>query len=183
VNGEAQNAQTPGRVRQLFPDGTWSVDRRRSEIGFAVKSLWGLATVRGTFDAFEGTVTSRDGALTGKLQIDAASLDTGNRKRDTHLRSADFFDVDRRPHVTFAASAIDQAADGPVIVGELAVASSRVPLRIPIGLTHEPDGTLRLTGGTTIERAAAGMTWNWLGSVRGSAKLNVHLALQRVPGG
>jgi polyisoprenoid-binding protein YceI len=170
------------RIQPPFPDGTWTVDRQRSEIGFVVKGMWGLATVRGTFDAYQGTVTCHDGELSGALEIDAASLDTGHTKRDRHLRSEDFFDVERHPQITFAATGLDTGDEGPIATGELAVASARIPLRIPVSLTHDSDAMLRLTATTSIERAAAGMTWNWLGTIRGPAKLNIELALRREAG-
>lgn len=171
--GHLQGIQPP------YPDGTWVVERKRSQIGFAVKSMWGLATVRGTFDTYEGTVTSRAGEFSGALTIDAASLDTGHAKRDRHLRSEDFFDVERHPQITFAASGLDTGEEGPIATGELALAAEQIPLRIPVSLTHDSDGMLRLTATTSIERAAAGMSWNWLGMIRGPAKLNIQLALRR----
>jgi polyisoprenoid-binding protein YceI len=70
-------------------DGVWTVDPDRSEIGFAVKAMYGLLTVRGMFGAYDGTLTVRADSAAGELAIDTDSLDTGNHKRDQHLRSSD----------------------------------------------------------------------------------------------
>ena len=101
------------------PDGVWTVDPQRSEIGFAVKALWGLHTVRGVFGAYDGTLTVRAGGAAGKLTIDAASLDTGHKKRDRHLRSPDFFDVGRNPQIVFVLKSVTAREGGLTVEGEL----------------------------------------------------------------
>ena len=77
-----------------LPEGIFEVDPQRSEIGFAVKTIWGLQTVRGVFDTYDGSLHVRAGGAADELTIDAASLDTQNNRRDQHLRSPDFFDVE-----------------------------------------------------------------------------------------
>jgi len=164
-------------VQPPLPNGTWTVDSQRSEIGFAMKGMWGLATVRGSFDTYNGRLRSRDGEADGELTIIANSLRTGNAKRDKHLRSEDFFDVERHPTITFKARRIEVGENGPAIAGELALAGSRVPLRIPVSVKHEPQGALQLAARTSVARPAVGLEWNWLGSIRGDAELHVRLAL------
>ena len=72
-----RDAGDPGPELPLA-DGVWSVDPQRSEIGFDVKALWGIHTVRGVFGAYDGTLTVQAGGAAGNLTIDAASLDTGH---------------------------------------------------------------------------------------------------------
>ena len=72
----------------------WSLDRDGSSVGFTVKTMWGLIPVRGRFDRFAGSYEIGRNGTTIELTIDADSVDTGNGKRDEHLRSSDFFDVD-----------------------------------------------------------------------------------------
>lgn len=163
----------------LLQDGDWRVDRERSKIGFDVKALWGIHTVRGVFGAYDGTLTLRAGTAAGKLTIDAASLDTGHKKRDRHLRSADFFDVERHPQVVFTPTSVSAHAGGLIVTGELAVASTRLRLEIPVKLERTADGTTRLEGRTTVSRKAAGMTWNRLGSIADDAVLHAAVALER----
>ena len=75
----------------------WSVDRDETSVEFAVKTFWGLATVRGRFDRFGGSYEVGPDGTKIELTIDADSLDTGNGTRDKHLRSTDFFDVAEHP--------------------------------------------------------------------------------------
>jgi polyisoprenoid-binding protein YceI len=80
-----------GTTELPLPDGVWGVDPQRSEIGFAVKAVWGLQTVRGVFGAYGGSPKVRAGGATGELTIEAGSLDSGRDKRDQCLRSPGFW--------------------------------------------------------------------------------------------
>ena len=165
-------------TRLPLPDGLWSVDPERSEVGFAVKSLGGLVTVRGVFRAYDGRLEVRAGAAAGTLTIEAGSLDTGNDKRDEHLRSPDFFDVQRYPRIVFTDTAVTARDGGLTAAGELAIGASRVPLEIPVDVERMADGALALQGRVTVSRRAAGMVWNKLGMVGGAAKLHARLTLR-----
>jgi polyisoprenoid-binding protein YceI len=166
--------------RLPLPDGTWRVDPERSEVGFAVKAMWRLVTVRGVFGTYEGRLTARGGGASGELTIDAASLNTRNDKRDRHLRSPDFFDVERHPRIVFSATAATARDGGLTVVGELAVGSSRIPLEIPVTVEQTPDGDRVLTGEAMVTRKAAGMTWNALGTIGDVAVLHARLTLEWV---
>lgn len=120
-----------------------------------------------------------DGA-TGELTIEAGSLDTGHDRRDRHLRSPAFFDVERHPRIVFAATAVTARAGGPIVTGRLAIGSARVALEIPVAIEHAPDSALRLEGKTTVARTAAGLAWNKLGMIRGDAMLRAHITFTRV---
>lgn len=91
----------------LIPAGTWTMDPAHSSVGFAVKHL-GIATVRGSFGTFEGTLEVRDDLAAAKISstIDVASIDTADEQRDAHLRSADFFDAERYPKLSFESTKI-----------------------------------------------------------------------------
>lgn len=171
---------TAATTTRALPEGRWSVDRQRSEIGFAVREMWGLRTVRGVFGAYEGTLTARAGDAAGELTIEAASLDTGNRRRDKQLRSPAFFDVERHPRIVFAATDVTALDDGLTISGQLTIGSARVRLDIPVTAERTAGGGLRLRGGTAVSRDAAGLAWNWLGMIRGDAELHAELTLERV---
>lgn len=162
-----------------LPDGTWNVDPQRSEIRFAVKELWGLRSVRGVFGAYEGSLKVRAGGAAGELTIEAGSLDTGHAKRDRHLRSPAFFDVERHPRIVFTATAVTARDGGVTVTGELTIGSSRTQLEIPANVDRLADGALRLEGETTVSRKAAGLTWNKLGMIRGDAVLRAQLTLNR----
>ena len=78
--------------------GLWQLDPSATTVAVRQKTMWGLVTVKGAFTAVTGQGEVRaDGSAVGTLTLRAASLDTGNAKRDTHLKSADFFDADNHP--------------------------------------------------------------------------------------
>jgi polyisoprenoid-binding protein YceI len=133
------------------------VDPQGSAVGFAVKDLWGLRTVRGIFGAYDGSLTVRSGDVSGELLIAAGSLDTGHTRRDQHLRSPVFFDVERHPRMVFATTAATAWIVGVTVTGELAIGSSRVRLEIPVNVERLGDGALRLEGRTTVARQTAGL--------------------------
>ena len=89
----------------LIPTGTYTVDPAHSRVGFAVKHL-GIATVRGEFGAFDGGLELGEDAITAYGTVQAASVDTNEAQRDEHLRSGDFFDVERFPEIAFRSTAI-----------------------------------------------------------------------------
>ena len=75
------------------------LDPAGSRAEFRVKHFWGAITVHGRLEQVTGEATvGSDGTVTGQISFDARSLDTKNKQRDKHLRSADFFDVDKHPH-------------------------------------------------------------------------------------
>lgn len=159
-------------------DGAWRVDPRRSEVGFAVKDLWGVRIVRGVFGEYDGGLEVRADGAEGELTVEARSIDTGNDKRDQHLRSAAFFDVERHPRIAFAASAVTPREGGLTLAGELAIRSSRARLEVPVSVGQMAGGALCLEGRTTVSRKAVGVTWNKLGMIRGDAMLHVRLTLE-----
>ena len=91
---------------------TWQIDSAHSAIQFTVRHLV-IAKVRGQFGRWSGSVTAPGGDFTratASVTIDATSLDTGVAERDAHLRSADFFDVERYPEITFKSTSVTQVA-------------------------------------------------------------------------
>ena len=173
--------QMPRTAEPVLPEGVWNVDVRRSEVGFAVKEIWGLRTVRGVFTAYEGHLKVQAGTASGALTIVAESVDTGNDRRNQHLRSADFFDVDHHAHIVFTARAVTAQDGALVIAGHLAIGPSRTRLEIPVTVEQLPDGGHTLEGATTLSRKAAGLGWNKLGMIRDAARLHARLTLVRAP--
>ena len=95
----------------VVPAGTWTVDPAHSSVGFAVKHM-GIATVRGEFTEFEGTLEIADDLSSAKAYgtVKAASVDTNEPQRDAHLRSADFFDADTHPELAFESTSIQASS-------------------------------------------------------------------------
>src|ERR1700710_1914280 len=96
---------TPEAAEGTIPKGVWRVDPAHSKVGFAVKHM-GVATVRGEFGEFEGSLEIGDDLTGSKAtgSVQAASVDTNQEGRDEHLRSADFFGAEKFPELTFSST-------------------------------------------------------------------------------
>ena len=103
--------------------GTWTVDAAHSKVGFAVKHL-GIATVRGEFTEFEGRLEIGADLASSRAfgTVKVTSIDTNEPSRDEHLRSADFFNVEAHPEITFESTSIEQLDDeGLRVTGNLTI--------------------------------------------------------------
>src|SRR3954453_8344721 len=110
-------------------DGTWRLDPTRSSVEFHVRHFWGLISVKGDFSAYEGTLDlSATPAV--ELTIEADSLDTEHVKRDTHLRSEDFFDVERHPQVRFVSDSARLDGGALHVRGQLHAGGQQIPLEL-----------------------------------------------------
>ena len=105
-----------------IPTGTWAIDKAHTKVGFAVKHM-GVSTVRGEFREFDGALeVGEDGTLRAQGTVKAASVHTNQEQRDEHLRSADFFDVENYPEITFESTSIERVDDENYkIVGDLTI--------------------------------------------------------------
>lgn len=161
-----------------FNGKCWELDAAASRAEFRARTFWGLVGVRGHFDRLSGAVEP-DGRM--ELVIDAASLDSGNRQRDRHLRSGDFFDVERHPQVRFSSSGgLESLADGGVRVnGRLEAAGEAVQLELVPSVRPVGDDALELDAETTIDQRQLGMTYRRFG-IRVPATVSVHAVLRRM---
>ena len=146
----------------------WEVDPAHTTIGFSVRHM-GLSTVRGRFTKFDGTIEGDPNDISGataRLEVDLSSIETGDEKRDQHLRSADFFDVENAPKMIFVSKRIVPAGENRYrVVGDLTIRD--VTREIELEYEHAGEGTdpygKRKAGGTltgTINRKDWGITWN-----------------------
>ncbi len=120
----------------------WRLDPTRSGVEFHVRHFYGLVTVKGRFERFEGTLDLRSQPAV-QLTIDAASLDTKQKRRDTHLRSADFFDAERHPRVQFISDRAALDGDHLKVHGQLHAAGKTIPLELDATL-RQVDGELEV---------------------------------------
>ena len=128
----------------------WTVDAEGTTVDFAVKTFWGLATVRGRFDGFDGVYEVGPDGTRIALTIEANSLDTANRRRDEHLRSSDFFAVAEHPQVRFTSTRVRHAGDGRLRVeGVLARGGNRRAARVR---RHRAAGRPRARGRSDHDR-------------------------------
>jgi polyisoprenoid-binding protein YceI len=100
--------------------GTWAIDPVHSEVSFTVRHMM-VSKVRGRFDKFEGTIVTGDDPLSSTVtaSVDLTSINTGQEQRDAHIRSADFFEVEKYPTMTFTSTAIKAAEEGFILEGDL----------------------------------------------------------------
>jgi polyisoprenoid-binding protein YceI len=144
------STQTTGvRTTPVVPPGTWVVDPAHSNVEFAVKHM-GIATVRGRFREFEGTLevgTDLSGSrVFGKVSV--ASITTNDEQRDAHLRSPDFFDAEKYPEITFASSRIDAVdQESSLVFGNLTIhgVTREAKLEVVVsGVDQDPWGNTRV---------------------------------------
>lgn len=146
---------------------TWKLDKAHTNVKFHVKHLM-VTNVWGRFDTFDGTVNydpEKPSEASVDVTIDTKSVDTDNEKRDNHLRSADFFEAEKYPEMTFKSTRVVKTDNGLKVIGDLTIR----------GITHEiellvegPSQPISFRGSTkvaasatsTIDRTKWGLTWN-----------------------
>jgi len=113
-----------------IPTGNYNVDPSHSNVGFEVKHM-GIATVRGTFRKFQGTVEATGNAPRLEGTVEVASIDTGDENRDGHLKAPDFFDADQYAQISFHSSATDANQDGAIqLSGEITIKGVTKPIEL-----------------------------------------------------
>ncbi len=141
--------------------GTWTIDPSHSEVGFTVRHL--MSKVRGQFETFEGTLVTGSalGETTATATIDLNSVNTRDEQRDAHLRSADFFDVEKTGPMTFSSTSFD----GTSAKGDLTIKGVTRPVELDVeflGLDTDPWGGQRIgfEATTEISRKDFGVDFN-----------------------
>lgn len=117
---------SPDRI----PAGTYNVDPTHSNVSFEVRHM-GIATVRGSFRKFEGSLDATGDSPVLEGTVDVDSIDTGEANRDGHLQSPEFFDVASHPQITFHSAAGEPIADGQVrLTGEITIKGVTKPIEL-----------------------------------------------------
>jgi polyisoprenoid-binding protein YceI len=161
----------------------WTVEPDESFVEFVVKTFWGVSTVHGRFDRFDGSYEIGPDGATIELTIEADSLDTGNETRDKHLRSTDFFHITEHPRVRFTSTRVHNV-NGEIlhVVGHLEAAGNSVLLEFPATIRPVGDG-LEVEATTTVDQSELGMSSGQLGMIRRPATLHVKAHLSRARSG
>lgn len=175
---------TDTKLRAKLADGSltgaWTLDPSRSVVELRTKSMWGMAPVKGRFTALagEGRV-SADGTVTGTIRVDASSLDTKNKKRDTHLRSRDFFDSENHPQFVFTAERVTTADSGLTVHGTLVVRGRSLPLTFPATVSTSGEELVQVDAEVLVDRSELGMSWNQLGMASMKNTLTIRAVFTR----
>ena len=146
----------------------FNLDTAHSNIGFSVKHMM-VSKVRGNFNEFSANLEGNEQDLTGAtidFTIDVASINTNNTDRDNHLRSADFFDVENYPSITFKATDIQSKGDDEYkVTGDLTIKDVTKPVTFDV--EYEGKGTnpwgqevVAFSASSKINRKDFGLTWN-----------------------
>ena len=174
--------------------GDYTIDTAHSRVGFVARHAM-VTKVRGSFDEFEGSI-HLDGETpeksSGKVTIQAKSINTRNSQRDDHLRSNDFLDMDNQPEITFASTGIKQTGDADFVVsGDLSIRGVTKPVEIAFeytGTATDPFGNERvgLEGSVVINRKDFGVSWNAAlegGGVLVSEKVTLEIEVSAIKNG
>jgi polyisoprenoid-binding protein YceI len=146
---------------------TWKIDTAHTHAEFAVRHLM-ISTVKGRFADVQGVVHSDESDLAKSdvdLTISVASIDTREPQRDAHLRSADFFDAENFPQITFRSTRIEGPGDSFKIVGDLTIRGTTREVVLDVtseGRAKDPWGGERagFSATTKIKRSEFGLLWN-----------------------
>ncbi len=163
-----QTTTTAATGTAAAPSTTWTIDASHTNATFSVRHLM-ISNVRGEFQKVSGTVTydpSKPEATSVKADIEVASISTREPQRDTHLRSADFFDAEKFPTIHFESTSLRRGDKHLELVGNLTIRGTTREVVLAIdGPTPEqtdPWGNVRIGASATtkIKRSDFGMTWN-----------------------
>ena len=181
----AQSGQlTASALDTLLRDGklagSWALDASRSEVRLRSKSMWGLVAVKGVFGQVAGSGTvSAAGETSGTITVAAKSIDTKNKKRDEHLRSADFFDAANYPSITFQADQVQPSSEGVMVTGSLTVRGRTRPVSFGARVASFDGDEVWLDGAVQVNRGDFGLTWNQMGMASMNNTITVHAVFTR----
>ena len=148
--------------------GDYQIDPTHSRLGFAAKHAM-VATVRGQFKVYSGEVhldEENPENSRAKVEIDVASVDTGNADRDAHLRTPDFFDLENHPKITFVSTKVEKVDDDVyTLIGDLTINGTSNPVSVEwelTGTSTDPWGGFRVgfEGKSTVNRRDWDLAWN-----------------------
>jgi polyisoprenoid-binding protein YceI len=148
-----------------IPSAVYNVDPAHSSVGFEVKHM-GIATIRGRFGAFEGTIDATGGSPVLQGTVDVATIDTGDTNRDGHLKGPEFFDADQQPKISFNSTATEVGAAGEITLeGEITIKGVSKPIELTGEIAEngeDPWGNERigLELSASIDRREFDLKWN-----------------------
>ena len=168
--------------------GAYDLDVSHSTVEFVVRHLM-ISKVRGRFGSYRGAVVIGDRPEDSSVEvsIDAASISTSDEQRDGHLRSGDFFDVERYPTVSFTSTAVEPAkGDHWKVTGDLTIRDITKPVVLDVefeGAQTDPwgNGRIGFSASTEIDREDWGLTWNQAletGGVLVGKKIKIELGVE-----
>ncbi len=175
-------------ITDLTP-GVWTVDPVHSSIGFVARHLM-VTKVRGRFSSFIGTITIAENPLESKVEatLDVASVTTGDDTREAHLKSPDFFDVEKHPKMTLVSTGIEEDGKDYLLHTDLRIKGITKPVDFELefeGVSGDPWGGTRagFSAEAEVNRRDWGLEWNVIldtGGVMLGEKVKIQLDVQAV---
>jgi polyisoprenoid-binding protein YceI len=172
-----------------YTAGTWTIDPVHSEVGFTVRHMM-VSKVRGKFTNFSGEITTGASPLDSSVtaDIELSSITTGNEQRDGHIRSADFFEVDTYPVMSYRSTGIRPQGSGYVLDGQLTLkgVTRDVPLTLELnGFGPDAYGGTRAGFSATAEISRGDFGVNWNAAIEGGGvvvgdKVTIQLEIEAV---
>lgn len=160
--------------------GTWKLVPGESTLAFENTTMWGALKVRGAFTEFSGTGTLKDtSTVSGTIEINPASLETGLGLRNKDLQGRNFFDVERYPQIVVVVKGGKPAGGDTVALdAELTVKSITGPMPMKARVVPGEDGSVRLVADTVVTRKQFAVEGNFFGSVGPKTKLHADLVFK-----
>jgi polyisoprenoid-binding protein YceI len=169
--------------------GTWKLDPTHSDVAFSVRHMM-VSKVRGRFDTVDATIVTAEGPTQSSVtaEIDLTSINTQNAQRDGHIKSADFFEVETYPTMTYRSTSVKQDGSDWLVEGELSLhgVTKSVPLKLELnGFTKDPYGGTRagFSATTEINRGDFGISISMPmdgGGVVVGEKISIQLEIEAV---
>lgn len=169
--------------------GVWTVDNSHSTVGFVARHVV-VAKTRGKFTDYTGTVTIAENPLDSVVEatVQLGSVETGDEKRDGHLVSADFFDVENHPTMTFKSTKIEASGSDYKMTGDLTIRGVTKPVTFDLefdGVAGDPWGGTRagFSASADVNRKDWGLEWNVAletGGVLVSDKIKIELEIEAI---
>lgn len=170
-------------------NSTWTLDKAHSEIEFSIRHMM-ISRVKGAFRDFDAEIEADPADLTTaniQFTIDIASIDTGNEDRDNHLRSADFFEVEKYPKLTFTSTSIEKQGVDYAVTGNVSMhgaTNTETFIVTSGGVVKDPMSGAQKAGFSVegkIKRSDYGLTWNApleTGGVLVSDEVKINMEIQ-----
>jgi len=162
-------------------NGTWTLVPSESSVQLKAKAMWGIVPVKGTFSELDGRAdVAADGAVTGRLEIKSGSINTKMKKRDTHLRSDDFFASDRFSDIVFEIDQVTSTTSGLTVEGRLTVRERSVRLEFPAVVTDLGSGQMSIETELQVDRSELGLSYRGKGATKMNNELIIHAVFARL---
>jgi polyisoprenoid-binding protein YceI len=161
-------------------NGSWTLVPSESGVRLKAKSMWGIVPVKGTFSELAGSAAvAADGAVTGRLVVKSASINTKMKTRDAHLRGDDFFASDRFSDIVFEIDQVTSTASGLKVSGRLTVREHTLRLEFPAVVADLGSGHMGIDTEVQVDRSELGLSYRGKGATNMNNTLIIHAVFAR----